>query len=145
MALFSRTCILITCFKIDFVEHGRYLCDSSRVLSTSLQRSSRRVSGRVALTGVVFQPHEPYFSQLNYGGAWKNPTRSTTERVANSIVGEPERWVDEHCDRLYRYALVRVCVPEVAGDLVQETLLAAVRSQRNSADALWSEAASSAS
>jgi len=57
----------------------------------------------------------------------------------------PEPWVDEHCDRLYRYALVRVCVPEVAEDLVQETLLAAVRSRENSADALQSEAGSSAS
>jgi DNA-directed RNA polymerase specialized sigma24 family protein len=40
---------------------------------------------------------------------------------------DPKPWVDEHGDRLYRYALVRVRVPEVAEDLVQETLLAAVR------------------
>lgn len=41
----------------------------------------------------------------------------------------PERWVDEHGDVLYRYALARVRRPEVAQDLVQETLLAAIRSQ----------------
>jgi RNA polymerase sigma-70 factor (TIGR02943 family) len=41
---------------------------------------------------------------------------------------DPERWVDDHGDVLYRYALVRVRKPEVAQDLVQETLLAAVRS-----------------
>lgn len=40
----------------------------------------------------------------------------------------PERWVDEHGDVLYRYALARVRKPEVAQDLVQETLLAAMRS-----------------
>lgn len=40
---------------------------------------------------------------------------------------DPERWVDEHGDVLYRYALLRVRHPEVAEDLVQETLLAAVR------------------
>lgn len=40
---------------------------------------------------------------------------------------DPERWVDEHGDCLYRYALTRVRRPEVAEDLVQETLLVAVR------------------
>jgi len=37
----------------------------------------------------------------------------------------PERWVDEHGDCLFRYALVRVRRREVAEDLVQDTLLAA--------------------
>lgn len=41
----------------------------------------------------------------------------------------PECWVDEHGDCLYRYALMRVRTPETAADLVQETLLAAMRSQ----------------
>jgi RNA polymerase sigma-70 factor (ECF subfamily) len=40
---------------------------------------------------------------------------------------DPERWVDEHGDCLYRYALTRVRKEEIAEDLVQETLLAAVR------------------
>lgn len=39
----------------------------------------------------------------------------------------PESWVDEHGDCLYRYALLRVRKAEVAEDLVQETLLVAVR------------------
>jgi len=42
---------------------------------------------------------------------------------------DPTHWVDEHGDCLFRYALVRVRTPEVAEDLVQDTLLAAVRSQ----------------
>jgi RNA polymerase sigma-70 factor (ECF subfamily) len=41
---------------------------------------------------------------------------------------DPERWVDDHGDVLYRYALARVRKPEIAQDLVQETLLAAMRS-----------------
>jgi RNA polymerase sigma-70 factor (TIGR02943 family) len=41
---------------------------------------------------------------------------------------EPERWVDEHGDVLYRYALTRVRKPDIAQDLVQETMLAAMRS-----------------
>jgi len=40
---------------------------------------------------------------------------------------DPDRWVDEHGDCLFRYALVRVRKEEIAEDLVQETLLAAVR------------------
>lgn len=40
---------------------------------------------------------------------------------------DPERWVESHGDCLYGYALARVRRPEVAEDLVQETLLAAVR------------------
>ena len=43
----------------------------------------------------------------------------------------PERWVDEHGDCLYRYALLRVRKPELAEDLVQETLLVAVRTCEN--------------
>ena len=39
----------------------------------------------------------------------------------------PERWVEVHGDCLFRYALWRVRRPEVAEDLVQETLCAAVR------------------
>jgi RNA polymerase sigma-70 factor (TIGR02943 family) len=41
---------------------------------------------------------------------------------------DADRWVDEHSDCLYRYALVRVRTPEVAQDLVQDTFLAAIRS-----------------
>jgi RNA polymerase sigma-70 factor (ECF subfamily) len=40
---------------------------------------------------------------------------------------DPDRWVDEHGDCLYRFALLRVRKEEVAEDLVQETLLVAVR------------------
>jgi len=44
-------------------------------------------------------------------------------------INNPERWVDEHGDVLYRYALARVRNPDLAQDLVQETLLAAMRSR----------------
>jgi len=42
---------------------------------------------------------------------------------------DPDRWVEEHSDCLYRYALLRVRRPDVAEDLVQETFCAAVRTQ----------------
>jgi RNA polymerase sigma-70 factor (ECF subfamily) len=54
------------------------------------------------------------------------PSPSSATRVA-----DPERWVDEHGDCLFRFALVRVRKEEVAEDLVQETLLAAVRTVEN--------------
>ncbi len=40
---------------------------------------------------------------------------------------DPRRWLDGHGDYLYRYAKARVRRPDVAEDLVQETLLAAWR------------------
>jgi RNA polymerase sigma-70 factor, ECF subfamily len=42
----------------------------------------------------------------------------------------PENWVDEYGDCLYRFALMRVRHHEVAQDLVQETLYAAMRARR---------------
>ena len=46
---------------------------------------------------------------------------------AATVTFDPERWVEEHGDFLYRYALLRVRRPEIAEDLVQETFFAAVR------------------
>jgi len=46
-------------------------------------------------------------------------------------IADPETWVDEYGDFLYRYALSRVKDPSVAEDLVQETFLAALRSREN--------------
>ncbi len=39
----------------------------------------------------------------------------------------PEKWLEEHGDCLYRTALLRVRNPDTAADLVQDTLLAALR------------------
>ena len=42
---------------------------------------------------------------------------------------EPEKWVENYVDMLYRYTLVRVKDPEVADELVQVTFFAALKSQ----------------
>ena len=47
--------------------------------------------------------------------------------VACTPLLDPGRWVEEHGDYLYRYALVRVRKPDAAEDLVQETFLSAIR------------------
>jgi RNA polymerase sigma-70 factor (ECF subfamily) len=41
----------------------------------------------------------------------------------------PEEWVDQHGDALFRYALLRVRNRSMAEDLVQESFLAALKSQ----------------
>ena len=40
-------------------------------------------------------------------------------------ISNPEKWVDEYGDYLYRYALTRVRDSKIAEDIVQETFLAA--------------------
>ena len=42
---------------------------------------------------------------------------------------DPSTWVDQHADALFRYALLRVRRGDVAEDLVQETLLSALRAR----------------
>jgi RNA polymerase sigma-70 factor (ECF subfamily) len=75
---------------------------------------------------------EKHFSEdLTIDEAAKR-TRSYTvappDRPENLLRGvNPERWVELHGDCLFRYALWRVRRPEVAEDLVQETLCAAIR------------------
>ena len=54
---------------------------------------------------------------------------NTVQELSCSV--NPDSWVDLHGDCLYRYALLRVRHPEVAEDLVQETLFSAVRTYAN--------------
>jgi RNA polymerase sigma-70 factor (TIGR02943 family) len=42
---------------------------------------------------------------------------------------DPEKWVENYADMLYRYTLVRVKDPDVADELVQVTFFAALKSQ----------------
>ena len=54
---------------------------------------------------------------------------------------DPERWLTEHGDALFRFALLRTSRRDIAEDLVQETLLAAWRSRdgfrRDSSERTW--------
>lgn len=43
----------------------------------------------------------------------------------------PDQWLDEYGDKLYRYALMRVRDAAIAEDLVQETFLAALKARSN--------------
>jgi RNA polymerase sigma-70 factor (ECF subfamily) len=44
---------------------------------------------------------------------------------------DPERWVEEHGDYLFKYALSRLRDPAMAEDLIQETFLAALKGAGN--------------
>ena len=61
------------------------------------------------------------------GGLRETPGIAADAAAAATAASDPERWVDEHGNVLYRYALERVRKPDVAQDMVQETFLAAVR------------------
>ena len=56
-------------------------------------------------------------------------------------LSDPDTWLDQHGDSLYRFALVRVRETALAEDLVQETLLAAWRAKDSfaggSAERTW--------
>jgi len=49
--------------------------------------------------------------------------------MSNQCMADPEAWVDEHGDALFSYALSRLKNTASAEDVVQETFLAAIRSQ----------------
>lgn len=48
-----------------------------------------------------------------------------------TLKGNPERWVDEHADCLYRYAVTRLRDTSAAEDVVQETLMAGLQAWKN--------------
>jgi RNA polymerase sigma-70 factor, ECF subfamily len=48
-----------------------------------------------------------------------------------SQIENPESWVDQYGDFLYRFTLSRVKDPSIAEDLVQETFLAALNARKN--------------
>jgi RNA polymerase sigma-70 factor (TIGR02943 family) len=60
---------------------------------------------------------------------------------APAKLSDPERWVDEYSDYLFKYALSRLRDPARAEDMVQETFLAALKGGENfqgrSAEKSW--------
>lgn len=49
--------------------------------------------------------------------------------MADGRLSDPRAWVDSYGDFLYRFALVRLRDPDIAEELVQDTLLAALQSK----------------
>ena len=49
----------------------------------------------------------------------------------NGQIEDPESWVDQYGDFLYRFSLSRIKDPSIAEDLVQETFLAALKARKN--------------
>ena len=61
--------------------------------------------------------------------AWKSLGKPARP-VSVPAVTDPDRWVDEHGDYLFSYALFRLRDPVKSQDAVQETFLAALKSGR---------------
>ena len=61
--------------------------------------------------------------------------------VSHPGLSDPERWVDDHGDYLFKYAMIRLRDPAKAEDAVQETFLAALKGgqkfQGRSAEKSW--------
>ena len=49
--------------------------------------------------------------------------------IEDHAINNPDQWVDQYGDLLYRFAMARVKDPSIAEDLVQETFLAALHSR----------------
>lgn len=62
-------------------------------------------------------------------------TDTTTRTTGLVALSDPDTWLDQHGDALYRFALMRVRETAAAEDLVQETLLAALRARDSFAGA----------
>jgi RNA polymerase sigma-70 factor (ECF subfamily) len=62
-------------------------------------------------------------------------------KAENAALSDPERWVDEHGDCLFRFALMQLRDPVRAEDAVQETFLAALKGGKSfagrSAERSW--------
>lgn len=58
------------------------------------------------------------------------PQPGTTPATSPAAPCDPDRWVDEHGDYLYSYAMLRLRDPAEAQDAVQETFLAALKGGR---------------
>jgi len=56
--------------------------------------------------------------------------RMPDEQPMPNTLSDPEQWVEQHGDYLFRYALARLRDPARAEDMVQETFLAALKGGR---------------
>lgn len=69
------------------------------------------------------------------------PVMGDAEPATPCRLSDPERWVEEHGDYLFKYALLRLRDPAKAEDAVQETFLAALKGAKSfagkSAEKTW--------
>lgn len=56
---------------------------------------------------------------------------ASPDKAPSKSLDDPEGWLDHHGDYLFRYALSRVRNRDAAEELVQETLLAALKARRS--------------
>ena len=108
-----------------WIETGlRFQAVGSLVVTFAAGRSARAplaLSRGATSIGIIATPSLNALTRMDR----LEPLPGASSELALRV--DPDRWVDDHGDCLYRYALIRVRKQEVAEDLVQETLLAAMR------------------
>jgi len=72
-----------------------------------------------------------YIKNVFWSIASARLTMNKNSSEIKAPIDNPENWVDEYGDFLYRYALSKVKDPSIAEDLVQETFLAALKARQN--------------
>lgn len=73
-------------------------------------------------------PNSPSTDLAETAGTASGPVGNTAATATGKPgLSDPERWVDEHADYLFKFALARLRDPNKAEDLVQETFLAALK------------------
>ncbi len=77
----------------------------------------------------MFPAHRSLISHAVDADNLSTPDQMPLVKEDRPSVGlsDPERWVEEHGDYLFKYALVRLRDPAKAEDMVQETFLAALK------------------
>jgi DNA-directed RNA polymerase specialized sigma24 family protein len=68
---------------------------------------------------------------MQYSSWPKNFDMSEAQVKSPYPAPDPERWLDDHGDYLFKYAVFRLRDDNVAEDAVQETFLAALRAYEN--------------
>jgi RNA polymerase sigma-70 factor (ECF subfamily) len=78
-----------------------------------------------ALVGVLLTSEMKMSTESNVVASQAPPEAGPVKRTVK--LSNPERWVEEHGDYLFKYAMSRLREPAKAEDLVQETFLAALK------------------
>ncbi len=61
----------------------------------------------------------------------ENESQNESQKQRPTSLSDPERWVDEHGDYLFKFAMLRLRDESRAEDAVQETFLAALKGGKN--------------
>lgn len=138
---FSKT------ISFEFISVVVLLFVAGRLLISSIGRLGSSYLTNCCLAGlfgpinVSFARAERLIVVTENEAANTRPALADAEPATTRKLSDPERWVEEHGDYLFKYALLRLRDPIKAEDAVQETFLAALKGAKSfdgrSAEKTW--------